>query len=60
MAAMAKPKATSIVLAMVLVLATVSMVAGTGGFATYYTPSYTRTSLAQLPIKLLLHRSVGD
>jgi len=46
MAAMAKPKATSIVLAVVLVLATVSLVSGTNGFATYYTPSYTRTSLS--------------
>ncbi|NP_001148968.1 blight-associated protein p12 precursor [Zea mays] len=38
---MAIPKATSIVLAMVLTLAMVSLVAGTTGYATFYTPSYT-------------------
>ncbi|XP_066392546.1 EG45-like domain containing protein [Miscanthus floridulus] len=37
---MAMPKATSIVLAVVLVLAMVSLVAGTTGFATFYTPCY--------------------
>jgi len=60
--AMAMPKATtSTVLAMVvLVLAMVSLEVagkkGTTGSATFYTPSYTRTSL---PIKLILHRSVS-
>ena len=58
MAAMAKPKATSIVLVMVLVLATVSLIAGTNGYATYYTPSYLRTS--SLPIKLLLRSSISQ
>ncbi|KAF8781087.1 hypothetical protein HU200_001062 [Digitaria exilis] len=39
--AMAKPKAAaSVALAMVLGLAMVSLVAGTSGFATFYTPSY--------------------
>ncbi|CAL5073836.1 unnamed protein product [Urochloa decumbens] len=39
--AMAMPKAASFALAVALVLAMVSLVAGAPGFATFYTPSYT-------------------
>ncbi|KAK3146790.1 hypothetical protein QOZ80_3BG0272030 [Eleusine coracana subsp. coracana] len=38
---MAMPKVTSVVLAMVVGLAMVSLVAGTAGTATFYTPPYT-------------------
>ncbi|OEL16141.1 EG45-like domain containing protein, partial [Dichanthelium oligosanthes] len=39
--AMEMPKAASIALAMAIGLAMVSLVAGTAGLATFYTPSYT-------------------